>query len=167
MRGQQSPLFIQIMTFNDQVKALVNQALAEKPELFLIDLKISDSLKITVVIDGDFGVTLQDCVDVSRVVEHNLDREAHDFALEVYSAGVSNPLKCKRQYVKNIGRNIKTTTQTAEFMGLLTEVTEDYIVLETKTREPKKIGKGKETVIKQTKIDFQDIKETIVTIISK
>jgi ribosome maturation factor RimP len=52
-------------------------------------------------------------------------------------------------------------------MGLLTEVTEDYIVLETKTREPKKIGKGKETVIKQTKIDFQDIKETIVTIISK
>ncbi len=167
MRGQKSPLFIQLMTFNKQVEALLNEGLAEKPELFLIDLKISESAKITVVIDGDFGVTLQDCVDISRKIEHNLDREVYDFSLEVFSAGVSNPLKFNRQYVKNIGRNVKVKTNTEEFTGVLAEVNKEFIVLETKTREPKKIGKGKETVIKQTKLEFKDIKETIVIIISK
>ena len=148
MRGQESPLFIQNMTFKEKVAELVNKALEERPSLFLIDLSISDANKITVILDGDNGVNLQDCIDVSRAVEHNLDREEQDFSLEVASAGATSPLKNMRQYKKNIGRTLKVKTAQEEIEAKLTDAGEKHIVLEWKAREPKKIGKGKETVEK-------------------
>jgi ribosome maturation factor RimP len=153
------------MTFKEKVTELLNTALEERPSLFLIDFTISDANKIVITLDGDNGVNLQDCIDVSRAVEHNLDREEHDFALEVASAGATAPIKNVRQYRKNIGRtlNVKTATQTIE--AVLTEVTEDFIVLEWEAREPKQIGKGKETVQKRVEIPYADIKEAVVVII--
>ena len=99
------------MTFKEKVEGLLNQGLEENPSLFLVDLNISDSYKITVTLDGDNGVTLQDCIDISRVIEQNLDREEQDFSLEVASAGVSSPLKGIRQFKKNRGRTLKVKTQ--------------------------------------------------------
>lgn len=152
------------MNFREKVTDLINRALDEKPSIFLIDLQISDSNKISVILDGDNGVTLQDCMDVSRAVEHNLDREEQDFALEVASAGVGSPLKNVRQYRKNIGRTLKVRTVSSEHEGELTDADDSRIVLEWDAREPKKIGKGKETVRKTLEIPYQDIKEAIVTI---
>jgi len=71
------------MTFREQVLQLLNEGLEQKPEVFLIDLTITDAFKIIVTLDGDNGVTLQDCIDISRDIEHNLDREEQDFSLEV------------------------------------------------------------------------------------
>jgi ribosome maturation factor RimP len=98
------------------------------------------------------------------VIEHNLDREEQDFSLEVASAGVSSPLKHKRQYKKNIGRTliVKVADQTIE--APLTDADDDKIVLEWEAREPKKVGKGKETVSKRQEIPYEDIKEAIVTV---
>ncbi len=164
MRGQKSPLFIQNMVFKEKVAELVNAALEERPSLFLIDLSISDSNKITVILDGDNGVNLQDCIDVSRAVEHNLDREEQDFSLEVASAGATSPLKNIRQYKKNIGRILKVKTAEGEIEANLTDAANDFIVLEWKAREPKKIGKGKETVQKKVEVPYGDIKEAVVVI---
>ncbi|HJY13517.1 MAG TPA: hypothetical protein VJ304_12065, partial [Flavobacterium sp.] len=61
------------MTFKEKVNGLIAEALLEKPSIFLIDLSISDSFKISVGLDGDSGVALQDCIDVSRAIENNLD----------------------------------------------------------------------------------------------
>lgn len=152
------------MTFKEKVTGLLDAALQERPSLFLIDLSISDANKITVTLDGDQGVTLQDCIDVSRAIEHNLDREEMDFSLEVASAGVSAPLKLVRQFRKNIGRDLSVKTATAAFEGTLKVADENRIVLEWQSREPKKMGKGKETVIRQEEILLGDIKEAIVTI---
>lgn len=154
------------MTFKEKVERLLNQGLEENPSLFLVDLNISDSYKITVALDGDNGVTLQDCIDISRVIEQNLDREEQDFSLEVASAGVSSPLKNIRQYKKNTGRTLKVKTQSGETIEAeLVEANDDFIVLKWKSREPKKIGKGKETVENQREIPYSEIKEAIVTII--
>ena len=131
----------------------------------MIDLTITDAFKIIVAIDGDNGVTLQDCIDISRAVENNLDREEQDFSLEVASAGVSAPLKNVRQYKKNIGRTLKVKTTSETIQGILTAVEDDKIVLEWEAREPKKLGKGKETVQKKQEVLFADIKESIVIII--
>jgi ribosome maturation factor RimP len=152
------------MTFKEKVKNLLDEGLHERPELFLIDLTITESFKIIVTIDGDKGVTLQDCIDISRVIEHNLDREEQDFSLEVASAGVSSPLKHKRQYRKNIGRTliVKVADQTIE--APLTDADDEKIVLEWEAREPKKVGKGKETVVKRQEIPYEEIKEAIVTV---
>ncbi len=152
------------MTFKEKVKSLLDDGLAEYPDLFLIDLTISDSNKIIVTLDGDQGVQLQDCINISRAIEHNLDREEVDFALEVASAGVSLPLKLVRQYKKNIGRTLKIKTSSNTIEALLKVVTDDYIEVEWSSREPKKIGKGKETVLHQEKIDYKNILEAIVTI---
>ena len=153
------------MAFKDKVEQLLNQALEENPHLFLIDFSISDSNKIIVTLDGDTGVQLQDCVNISRAIEHNLDREEVDFALEVASAGVSAPLKLARQYKKNIGRTLKIKTKEKTFEALLIDASENDITVEWSSREPKKIGKGKETVIHNEKIAHNDILEAVVTII--
>ena len=152
------------MTFREQVLQLLNDGLAEKPELFLIDFSISDTQKILVTLDGDHGVTLQDCIDISRAIEHNIDREEHDFALEVASAGLSTPLKMVRQYRKNVGRILKVKTATENIEATLDDVNDEFITLSWTAREPKKIGKGKETVEKRIELPYSEIKEAIVTV---
>lgn len=153
------------MAFKDKISGLLEEALKEKPSLFLVDLTITDAFKVIVTLDGDNGVNLQDCIDVSRAVDNNLDREEQDYALEVASAGVSTPLKMVRQYRKNIGRTLKVKTATETIEALLEAVSDESIVLSWTAREPKKIGKGKETVEHKREIPYSDIKEAIVTII--
>ena len=152
------------MTFKEKVKQVVEEALLEKPSIFLIDLTITDSFKIIIGIDGDNGVVLQDCIDVSRTVEGNLDREEQDFSLEVASVGVGSPLKLVRQYKKNIGRTLIVKTKEENIEAELVEANDLFIILSWKAREPKKIGKGKETVQKEQQIPYSDIKEAIVTV---
>lgn len=164
MREAMLPSFYNSMTFKDKVYSLLEEALQQKPSVFLIDLTISDSYKIVVTLDGDNGLQLQDCIDISRTIENNLDREEQDFSLEVASVGIGSPLKMIRQYKKNIGRTliVKLANETIE--AELVEVTENFITLSWQAREPKKIGKGKETVQKKQEIPFSDIKEAIVTV---
>ena len=166
MRHAKRASFYKSMTFKNKVQEALDAALLEREHLFLIDFTINDANKISVVLDGDFGVNLQDCIDVSRAVEGNLDREEQDFSLEVASAGVSSPLKLVRQYKKNIGRTIKVKTISSEEIEAKLVIADDEkITLEWQAREPKKIGKGKETVENQREISYSEIKEAIVTII--
>ena len=164
MREALLPSFYKNMTFKEQVLKLLNDALLEKPEMFLIDLSISDTYKIVVTLDDDNGVNLQDCIDISRAIENNLDREEHDYALEVQSVGVGSPLKLVRQYKKNVGRTLIVKTNSETIEADLVEANEENIVLSWTAREPKKIGKGKETVQKRQEIPYSEIKEAIVTI---
>lgn len=152
------------MTFKEKVYGLVSDGLIEKPSIFLTDLTITDSFKIIISLDGDNGVLLQDCIDISRAIENNLDREEQDFSLEVASVGVGSPLKMIRQYKKNVGRTliVKLATETIE--AELVEANDNFIILSWKAREPKKHGKGKETVQKREEIPYTEIKEAIVTV---
>ncbi len=158
------PLFIKIMAFKDKVNDLLTEVLADNPSIFLIDLTITDNFKVIVNLDGDNGVALQDCIDVSRAIENNLDREEQDFSLEVASVGVGSPLKMVRQYKKNVGRTliVKLASETIE--AELVDANDNFIILSWKAREPKKLGKGKETVQKRQEIPYTEIKEAIVTV---
>lgn len=148
----------------EKVEKLLAEALEANDSLFLISLKIDEQNNISVIIDGDKGVSVNDCIEVSRKIEHNLDRESEDFALEVASAGVSAPLELPRQYQKNIGRKLAVLTDNEQFEGNLTAVKDNGIVLEWKAREPKPVGKGKVTVEKKEEIAFSDIKQAKVVI---
>jgi ribosome maturation factor RimP len=165
MREALLPSFYTTMAFKDKISGLLEEALQEKPSLFLVDLTVTETFKVIVTLDGDNGVNLQDCIDISRAVDSNLDREEQDYALEVASAGVSTPLKMVRQYRKNIGRTLKVKTATETIEALLEQVSDESITLSWTAREPKKIGKGKETVEHKREIPYSDIKEAIVTII--
>jgi len=149
----------------EQVTELLEAALVENPSLFLIDLEISDANQIRIIIDGDSGVTVADCITVSRAIEHNMDREELDFSLEVMSAGVSEPLSAVRQYKKNLGRKLTVKTNTGETIeGELMDVNEDTISLQWKAREPKPIGKGKVTVEKEAVLPYKEIVEAKVMV---
>ena len=153
------------MKFKENIQKLLAEALSLQPDLFLIDLHIDDQSRVHVVLDGDNGVSLEQCIKVSRHIEHQLDREVHDFSLEVSSAGVTHPLKMVRQYKKNIGRKLAVhTIDNDNFKATLTQADDDQITLEWKAREPKPIGKGKHTVVKQLQVPYNQIEKATVQI---
>ncbi len=164
-RGRKVPSFYLDMSLKEKVHALLEEALLANPSLFLIKNTMHSDNSIEIIIDGDQGVKVEDCIAVSRAIEHNLDREEEDFSLQVMSAGVSEGLTHKRQYVKNIGRKLKVKTLDAKVVeGELTATTDDTITLVWKTREPKPVGKGKVTVTKEAYLSYDQIKEAKVMI---
>lgn len=151
--------------FRKIVEDLLQSALDERQDLFLIDFTLSGDNAIKIVIDGDNGVLVEDCMFVSRAIEHNIDEEAYEFSLEVLSSGAASPLTLPRQYNKHIGRSLQVTTlDSQKIEGELTDVNEDGVVLKWKAREPKPIGKGKVTVSKEANVTFENIKEAKVKI---
>ncbi len=150
--------------FKTTVQNLLDEALKERSDLFLIDFNVNEANHIKIILDGDNGVLVEDCMFISRAIEHNLDREEQDFSLEVMSAGAASPLVDKRQYKKHISRTLAVKTSTEKLEGVLAEATEETIRLEWKAREPKPVGKGKVTVKKQANVAYKDIVEAKVMI---
>ena len=148
----------------EKVEKLAEKVFEENNSLFLISLDVNSANHIKVVIDGDEGVSVNDCIMVSRAIEHNLDRDEEDFSLEVTSAGVSEPLLMPRQYKKNVGRKLKVKTADDKFEGELMAADENEIKLSWKAREPKPVGKGKVTVEKEAILPYSDIVEAKVKI---
>ena len=127
--------------------------------LFLVDVKVSRDNRIEVFIDGDEGVKIQDCIDLSRNLESRLDREEEDFELSVLSWGLGEPLKLKRQYVKNIGQKVEAVCVSGECIeGVLKEVGESGLSIEVTK------GKGKKMTVETADVAFENLK-TIKVII--
>lgn len=160
-KGTRVPYFIgKILINKEQIEALTQQHLANT-KLFVTAVKVGADNHINVFVDGDEGVTIADCVELSRFIEKSLDREKEDFSLDVSSHGALNPLVSPRQYPKHVGRNfeIKLVDGTnAE--GTLINCNNDGVVLEYSQRENKPVGKGKITVTKQQEIKYNQIKES-------
>ena len=149
----------------EKVSQLVKEAIEENSSLFLIELNFVGDNEIHVVVDGDSGVPLSECIRISRHIEHNLDRESEDFSLEVTSPSITDNIVNKRQYNKNLNRILKIKTDSDNFEGTLIDIGEQAIKLQWKAREPKPIGKGKITVVKEKMIPFDSIKQAKVKII--
>jgi len=152
------------MDLKQKVEHLIQQALVERPDMYVVDFDISENNDIRIIVDGDKGVTIDDIVWLSRQIEHNLDRDEEDFALTVSSVDITRPFALKRQYHKNLNRNVKIKTEAGEKQGTLVAIDDNHITIEYKVREPKEKGKGKQTVIKQENIAFDDIKEAKVVL---
>jgi len=169
MKGtKKSPLFIlYFKVYMDQKKItdLIDEALALNESLYLVDVSISTNNKIQIIVDGDNGVPLSECIRISRAIDNSLDRETEDFSLEVSTPDIAHPLKLKRQYIKNINRILKVKTAEEEIEGTLQEADDNKIVLTWKAREAKLVGKGKVTVEKTVTIEYKDIKEARVKIL--
>jgi ribosome maturation factor RimP len=148
-------------------KAKIESLIAEKlasGEYFVVSLDISPSNKIKLVVDCmNKGITIDECVQFSRAIEHNLDREEEDFALEVTSPGLDLPLKVKEQYVKNIGRDLSILTrESKQLKGTLKLVDKDFILLEEE-KKMKVEGSNKKIVTKiEQKVDFSNINKALV-----
>ncbi len=146
-----------------QIKSLVNQSLVDKAS-FLVDLVInfkSSPIKITVVLDSDKGINIDDCALVSRALTNLLDEGnlLENYGLEVTTPGIDQPLKLKRQYFKNIGRSLKIQLKDKRIeRGKLVEVEDDQIYLEQEVKE------GKKKELKRIGFAFQDLERVLVEV---
>ena len=155
------------MISKTKVLELIDERFAELDNgLFLVDLTISKTNQINIEIDKHVGgVSVKDCMAVSRNVEHNLDREEADFELHVSSAGIDRPLRVLAQYVKNIGRSVELLMNDGtELEGVLKAATETEIEIETSRIEKIEGKKKKETIVEQLVLPLNKIKETKIVI---
>ena len=126
------------MIDKEQIKGIVEDILGNGA-IFLVSLSVSRQNNIRVYLDGDDGVTIADCIKISRHIESQLDRDNEDFDLEVSSVGVSEGLVHQRQYRKNVGRRLAiVTTENERQKGTLAEVSDEGITI-----HPDKKEKGK------------------------
>lgn len=141
------------MITEKQVVKLTEEFL-EGTGLFIIDVLIKPTNKISVFLDGDHGVTIEGCQKLSRHLEENLDREKQDFDLTVSSSGADKPLKHPRQYAKNVGRELEiVTVEDKKILATVINAGEKEI---TVTISEKKSKKSSE--VKTVSLLFTDIK---------
>ncbi len=134
--------------------------------LFIVELSISSNNVIRVELDKhEGGVSVEDCIRVSRNVEHNLDREEQDFELHVSSAGLDKGLRVLAQYQKNIGRDVKVKfLDSGSIEGELIAATDEEIIIRTSRKERIEGRKKKETIIEDHTVPMEQIKETKIII---
>ena len=149
------------MDLKEKIKGLTETSLASTAH-FLVEVVVSKHRpwKFTVIVDGDQGITIDDCAALSRVLNEGLESEIADpYTLEVSTPGLDHPLKLKRQYQKNRGRGLKVVKKDKTTVtGLLQKQNEQTIILETET------GHGKKAEMKIVEIPFTEIEKAFVTI---
>jgi ribosome maturation factor RimP len=146
-----------------RVTELVEEKIADKPDLFLVDVKLAPTGKLMILVDGDKGVDVGVCAQISRYVGHQLEEEGlieKVSNLEVSSPGIDAPLSLNRQYLKNIGRNVSVkTTDGSKKEGKLLSATDEAVTIEEKIKP-----KGKKAELVETAIPLDQITETKVLI---
>lgn len=148
----------------EKIQQLVEEKISGTPN-FIVDISVKPGNKITVLMDSDKGIVIADCVQVSRHIESNLNRDVEDFSLEVSSPGLDYPLKKVRQYKKNIGRQVSSTTKEGEKVtGKLIDADENGIVIETKSKERIEGKKSKQLIINNINLTYNQLKETKVVL---
>jgi len=141
-----------------KIVELVNEHLAD--DQFLVDVTISAGNEIHIMVDSDTGIFINQIVEISRFVESKLDREAEDFELSVFSAGLTEPFRLIRQYKKNQDQEIEVLPANGQKMnGLLIGVGEHGIDLEITTKEKLEGSKKKELVTRVHHLEYSEIKE--------
>jgi ribosome maturation factor RimP len=156
-------LTMEVNELKDRIYTLIEPLLQEDPSYFLVHVKVKPGHVIRVYIDGDQGLPIKQCTSFNRRLYKAIEEAAWfpegDFALEVSSPGVDEPLVLNRQYVKNIGRNVEVIlNDETVYVGNLKEVTDKDILIEWTA------GKGKKATQEQLLIPFENIKSTIVQI---
>lgn len=117
------------------VENITNEAIQslQRDDIFVVQIKVSKNNVIEVSIDGDNGVKVEDCIELSRYIDKHLDRDKEDFELTVMSFGLEEYFTMKRQFNKNIGQDIELIDKEGEkHNGVLADVDEKGIVLTTK-----------------------------------
>lgn len=129
------------MITKERIENLVESQI-EGTDRFIVEISVKPGNNIQVYLDSDTNITIADCVAISRFVEKSLDRDVEDFELEVSSAGFM-PLKFKRQYEKNIGRDLKVSFNEGDkVIGKLISVTdEDFTIEVTKKKKKERFEK--------------------------
>lgn len=145
------------MIDKNEVVKLVEEKLTDT--MFIVEITVSPGNVIQVYVDNYQGITIDQCIEISRHVEHSLDREKEDFELEVSSPGLTEPFRVKQQYIKYTNREIEVILHSGvKLTGVVKLADDSGIVLEYRIAEKPEGGKKKVMVIKENKYNYDEIK---------
>ena len=164
--ANKSPVLLQkTMIEKKQIEEIV-QSRIEGTDLFLVEVKVDTQNNITVTVDSPEGISVDTCVVLSQYIESQLNREAEDFALEVSSPGVGQPLKVLQQYTKILNGTVEVLLSNGiKLNGILREANAEGILLEYETKEKPEGAKRPVKVIKTEPYAFTEIKSVKETIV--
>lgn len=152
------------MITKEQIENLIKPKIDEE-DLFQVEVSVNSSNKISVFIDGDKGVTIDQCMALSRFIEQNLNRDEEDYELDVSSAGLDLPLKVQRQYIKNIGRSVAIILRNGQKLtGKLVNANDDGINLEVEKNVVLEGKKRKQQITEIMPLNYSDIKSTKIVV---
>ena len=160
-------------TLQKTIEDYINTLLEKSEDVFLVEARVNPGNNIIVFLDADNGVTIDTCIRINRALYKQVEENAlfpnGDFALEVSSPGIDEPLKLHRQYKKNIGRTVEVVlNDETKRQGKLTEVNNDEIIIEETEGKTKKAhlygNKSSPVINKKTNILFNQIKHTKVLV---
>lgn len=152
------------MKLKEAITPLVEAALPDE-SLFVVELKVSEKgkPKVSIFLDGDNGVGIDQCAKVSRTVGNMIEEQeiiTTEYHLEVSSPGVDQPLTLLRQFPKHVGRKLDIELQSGESItGLLKAVEGEELVVDKETKEKKK-----KAVIEECRVAYADMKQAFVVI---
>lgn len=138
----------------------------EFQDLFVVEMKLSEN-KVFIYLDSDTKLSLEHCRRISRHLEHHIEENAwlpEAYLLEVSSPGLDRPLRLKRQYQKNKGRTISIAliSDHRNVKGTLSEVHEDYVVVEYEEKQRIEGKKKKKLVVVRQEVPFEDIEKAVI-----
>lgn len=152
------------MDLKEQITEIAKKHLKDESH-YLVDVEISSGKgpkKVLVLLDGDNGVSIDDCADLSRAIGAEIEEDQiieEAYRLEVSSPGIDYPMQSVRQYKKSIGRKVKVSfLEGKDVIGILKDATEERIVVD------QEVKKGKKIEYKEVEIPKSDINKTIVQI---
>ena len=144
------------MIVEKRIRELIEEKLADRPDLFIVEIKVVNNIKVTILLDGDNGIGIHDCALVSRHVGFHLEEENlidQAYNLEVSSPGLDTPLILERQFQKNIGRMVELKLKEGKIAeGKLLQSDEQAIIIMASVKEKGKKAKEVETTINKNDI---------------
>ena len=126
--------------------AICDEIVARK--CYIVDVTVSKDNDVEITIESEAGtVELDDCVAISRHFESKFDREKEDYSLTVTSAGLDQPFKVLKQYLKAVGTKVEVMLKGGKKMvATLTAADEESITLSYTAKEAVEGKKKKELV---------------------
>ena len=138
----------------------MNEWLATK-EYFLVDVSVSADNCVSVEIDHAEGVWIEDCVQLSKHIEANLNREEEDYELEVGSAGIGQPFKVLQQYINHIDKEVEVLARDGKkYRGVIVRVDEEAFTIVMKVKERPEGAKRPIMVDKEYTWKYDEVKYT-------
>lgn len=147
------------MILKEDIVKIVEQYIQDP--MFLVDVVVRPGNVIVVELDSDNSIGIDDCIDLSKKIESQLDRDTEDFELEVGSAGITSPFKIVRQYKKNIGNEVEVLTKDGrKLAGILKACDDNGFVLTVVNKIKPEGAKKKVEVEEQLSFGYEEIKHT-------
>lgn len=155
------PLFLSFYMISKELIQEIVEKEIEGTSMFLVEVAIRPGNKIMVEIDKDTGVSIEECMALSRGIESHFDRDVEDFELEVGSAGLTSPLRLPRQYQKNEGNEVEVLTKDGrKLYGVLQSSDNNGFVLLISKQEKPEGAKRKITVEEELQFSYDEVKHT-------